>query len=206
MGEGVEAMANELRLSRRTFIAWVGGASAGFYLFGRLPGMSAPVALAAIPGRIPRSVVGTEVPDTAAHPAGDAEGGHSRSAGSDDRLLRDLDEAVRAADPARGPTRNDGLGLRCREVGEPERLAPPQRAVAHDRSAGKPASAGEVDQRSCGRERGLPAASAPGRPDPALGEPARTACRDRDDAAHVRRRRPARTRGPCRWSPTSTAR
>ena len=50
MGEGVEAMANELRLSRRTFIAWVGGASAGFYLFGRLPGMSAPVALAAIPG------------------------------------------------------------------------------------------------------------------------------------------------------------
>jgi FtsP/CotA-like multicopper oxidase with cupredoxin domain len=37
--------------SRRTFIKWVGGASAGFYLLGRLPGMSAPVALgAAIPG------------------------------------------------------------------------------------------------------------------------------------------------------------
>ena len=50
MGEGVEAMPNELRLSRRTFVAWVGGASAGFYLFGRLPGMSSPVALAAIPG------------------------------------------------------------------------------------------------------------------------------------------------------------
>ena len=33
-----------------TFVAWVGGASAGFYLFGRLPGMSAPVALAQIPG------------------------------------------------------------------------------------------------------------------------------------------------------------
>ena len=43
-------MPNELRLSRRTFVAWVGGASAGFYLFGRLPGMSSPVALAAIPG------------------------------------------------------------------------------------------------------------------------------------------------------------
>jgi spore coat protein A, manganese oxidase len=43
-------MASELQLSRRTFVAWVGGASAGFYLFGRLPGMSAPVALAAIPG------------------------------------------------------------------------------------------------------------------------------------------------------------
>jgi spore coat protein A len=37
-------------VSRRTFIAWVGGASAGFYLFGRLPGMSAPVALAQVPG------------------------------------------------------------------------------------------------------------------------------------------------------------
>ena len=38
------------RFSRRTFVAWVGGAGAGFYLFGRLPGMSAPVALAQIPG------------------------------------------------------------------------------------------------------------------------------------------------------------
>ena len=38
------------RFSRRTFVAWVGGASAGFYLFGRLPGLGAPVALAQIPG------------------------------------------------------------------------------------------------------------------------------------------------------------
>src|SRR6266536_205729 len=38
------------RFSRRTFVAWVGGAGAGFYLFGRLPGMSAPTALAQIPG------------------------------------------------------------------------------------------------------------------------------------------------------------
>jgi FtsP/CotA-like multicopper oxidase with cupredoxin domain len=38
------------RFSRRTFVAWVGGAGAGFYVFGRLPGMSAPVALAQIPG------------------------------------------------------------------------------------------------------------------------------------------------------------
>jgi spore coat protein A, manganese oxidase len=42
---------NTLRpISRRTFIAWVGGAGAGFYLFGRMPGMSAPVALAQVPG------------------------------------------------------------------------------------------------------------------------------------------------------------
>jgi FtsP/CotA-like multicopper oxidase with cupredoxin domain len=38
------------RFSRRTFVAWVGGASAGFYLFGRVPGLGAPVALAQIPG------------------------------------------------------------------------------------------------------------------------------------------------------------
>jgi FtsP/CotA-like multicopper oxidase with cupredoxin domain len=38
------------RFSRRTFVAWVGGAGAGFYLFGRLPGLSAPTALAQIPG------------------------------------------------------------------------------------------------------------------------------------------------------------
>jgi spore coat protein A, manganese oxidase len=43
-------MENMRQFSRRTFIAWVGGAGAGFYLFGRLPGMSAPVALAAVPG------------------------------------------------------------------------------------------------------------------------------------------------------------
>jgi spore coat protein A len=43
-------METMLRFSRRTFVAWVGGASAGFYLFGRLPGLGAPVALAQVPG------------------------------------------------------------------------------------------------------------------------------------------------------------
>ena len=155
-------------------------------------------------GRIPRSAVGSEVPDTSAHPAGDAEGGHDRAAGSDDRLLRDLDAAVRAADPACRPARDDGLGLRCCEVGERERLAPAQRAVAHDRSAGEPAGAGEMDQRPSGCERELPAASAPGRPDAALGEPARR--RTRRDTRPTSRRHPARTRARCRWSLTSTAR
>ncbi|MGZ5316605.1 MAG: hypothetical protein ACXW0S_12010, partial [Solirubrobacterales bacterium] len=41
---------SQQRFSRRTFVAWVGGASAGFYLFGRVPGAPAPVALAQIPG------------------------------------------------------------------------------------------------------------------------------------------------------------
>jgi spore coat protein A len=43
-------MEQSVQFSRRTFIAWVGGASAGYYLFGRLPGESAPIALAQIPG------------------------------------------------------------------------------------------------------------------------------------------------------------
>ncbi len=43
-------MNTSLRFPRREFIAWVGGASAGFYLFGRTSGMGAPEALAQIPG------------------------------------------------------------------------------------------------------------------------------------------------------------
>ena len=53
--------------------------------------------------------------------------------------------------------------------------------------------------------RELPAASASGRPDAALGQPARR--RDRAATPDRRsRRHPARTRAPCRSSPTSTAR
>ena len=43
-------MTRSVRISRRTFVAWASGAGAGFYLFGRAPGASAPEALAAIPG------------------------------------------------------------------------------------------------------------------------------------------------------------
>ena len=72
-------METSLRFSRRTFVAWVGGASAGFYLFGRLPGTSAPVALAAGPGRHARSDHGSEVRDADADPAGDAPGRHDHA-------------------------------------------------------------------------------------------------------------------------------
>jgi FtsP/CotA-like multicopper oxidase with cupredoxin domain len=40
-------MSSAPQITRRTFVAWVGGASAGFYVFGRLPGLRAPVALGA---------------------------------------------------------------------------------------------------------------------------------------------------------------
>jgi FtsP/CotA-like multicopper oxidase with cupredoxin domain len=41
---------DSLRFSRRTFVAWVGGAGAGFFLFGRVRRLSTPLALAQIPG------------------------------------------------------------------------------------------------------------------------------------------------------------
>jgi len=53
-------MASSLRFSRRTFITWVAGTGTGFYLFGRLPGASAPIAFAQVsdgtldPGTIPK--------------------------------------------------------------------------------------------------------------------------------------------------------
>ncbi len=51
------------------------------------------------------------------------------------RLLRDLDAAVPAADPAGGSARDDGLGLRRGRGAEQARAAHPQRALAHDRGA-----------------------------------------------------------------------
>ena len=53
-------------ISRRTFIAWVGGAGAGFYLFGRLPGTGAPVALAQVRGRNAGSERGREIRNASA--------------------------------------------------------------------------------------------------------------------------------------------
>ena len=58
---------------------------------------------------------------------------------------------------------------------QPGRPASAQRAVAHDRSAGEPAGAGEVDQRPHGRGTELPAASAPGRPGRCTGPTRRAA-------------------------------
>jgi FtsP/CotA-like multicopper oxidase with cupredoxin domain len=57
------AMANHARFSRRTFVKWVGGTSAGFYLFGRLPGTSEPVLLAQAPGALdPATIPKFETP------------------------------------------------------------------------------------------------------------------------------------------------
>ena len=66
-------MSTPARLSRRAFVAWVGGASAGFYLLGRVPGTSAPLALAQVQGGSLDLSPRRQVRDSAADPAGDAE-------------------------------------------------------------------------------------------------------------------------------------
>ena len=137
------------QFSRRTFVKWVGGAGAGFYLFGRLPGMSAPVALAQIPGGtldpadVPKFVTPLLIP-----PVMPKAGTIVRRGQTVDYYEISMKQFKQQSCPQ--ACRDDSLGLRCREVGEPERPAPAQRAVAHDRGAGEPAGAGEVDQRSQG--------------------------------------------------------
>ena len=190
--------------TRRTFLKYTAGGMA-FTLFGfdTLTGISK--AIAQIPGGTLGSGSGAEVPDAAADPAGDAAGGHDHAAGRQARrLLRDLDAAVRPADPAGGLPATTVWGYGAVTSAEQAGPAGPQRAVADDRGEVEPAGAGQVDQRAGRRERQLPPAPAAGRPDAALGQPAR---RHRRAATRGRRstRRPAPTRARCRSSPTCTA-
>ena len=126
------------------------------------------------PGRLSRSETDSEVHDAAARPAGDAAGGHAHRPGRQARrLLRDLDAAARPADPAVGHADDDGLGLRRGDGAEQERAEDSQRPIAHDRGQVEAGGPGQVDQRAQGRGREFPAPPAAGRPDAALGEPAR---------------------------------
>jgi hypothetical protein len=89
---------------------------------------------------------GAEVRNADADPAGDAKGGDDHAYRREERgLLRDLDDAVRTADPAVWAARNDRLGIRRRDVGEQTGPARAPRAVAHDRSEVEPAGPREVD-------------------------------------------------------------
>ncbi len=180
-----------------------GGGSRGCRLrHVRLPAERHPAGPGPDPGWNPGPDVGAEVPDTAADPAGDAAGRcpdqPRRQAGG---LLRDLDAAVRTADPAGRSACHHGLGVRRGGVGEQTRSAGPQRALAHHRGHVEPAGPGQVDQRARGRQRELPAASAAGGPDAALGEPTRRRGRSRR-ATHVHRdpralHRPGADGHPC---------
>ena len=105
-------------LSRRTFIKAAGGTGSGFVLYAYLPG-GTKQALAQIPGGtldpaiVPKYVTPLLIPPVMPRAATITMPG--RQAGG---LLRDLDAAVRAADPACGSARHDGVGVRRRHVGE----------------------------------------------------------------------------------------
>ena len=109
------------RFSRRTFVAWVGGAGAGFYLFGRLPGMRAPVALGAIPGgsldplSVPKYQTSLLIPPVM--PKADTIVRRGQTVDYYEISMKQFAQQILPSRPAR----DDGLGLRCCEVGEPGR-------------------------------------------------------------------------------------
>ena len=148
---------------------------------GGFPGMSAPVALAQIPGGtldpavVPKFATPMLIPPVMPRAATIRQPG-----GKPVDYYEISMRQIRAADPPRRPPRDDGLGVRRGRGGEQPRAAHPQRSLAHDRGEVEQAGACEVDQRPRRRERELPAASASRRPDPALGEPARRHQPDRD--------------------------
>ena len=123
------------RFSRRTFVAWVGGASAGFYLFGRVPGTSVPVA-SPRSRRHPGPDRHREVPDCHARPAGHAEGRDDRPAWRKERrLLRDLDGQFQRSCPLGCPRRPYGdTGRSARE----QPRVPPHALTLRSRRGNRP--------------------------------------------------------------------
>ena len=162
------------RFSRRTFVAWVGGASAGFYLFGRLPGVSAPVALAQIPGGtldpglVPKFQTPLLVPpvmpraDTITRPGGKPVDYYEIS------MRQFAQQILPAGLPATTVWGYGGVAAQSNR-GLLVHNAPSLTIEATLESAG----AGQVDQRAGRREWELPAASVAGRSDAALGKPPR---------------------------------
>ncbi len=179
--------------------AWVGGASAGYYLLGRLPGTSAPVALAQIPGGTLDPTQITKYAAAADHPAGDAASlkAERRSTGVDDRLLRDRRAAVRAADPAAELPATTVWSYGSAD--HPGTFNYP--AFTIEATVDRPVRVKWINDLVDADGGYLPAPAA-GRPDAPLGEPARGA----HGSGRARRRdQPSRTRARCRSSPTCTA-
>ena len=191
-------METSMRLSRRTFIAWAGGAGAGFYLFGRLPGMSAPIALAQIPGGsldpklIPKYTTPLLVPPVMPR-AGTLTDPGGKPVDYYEISMRQLDQQIL---PSGMPT-TTVWGYGAVTTQSKKGLMHPQRPVAHDRGKVEAAGPGQVDQRARGRGR---AASCPTCCRSIRRCTGRTRPAGRWDATCGRRsrRRPARTRARCR--------
>ena len=121
------------RYSRRTFVAWVGGASAGFYLFGRVPGLSAPVALAQLaggtldPANVSKFVTPLLIPPVMPRRTRSASAAARPSTTTRSRC------GSSSSRSSCQPPEDDGLGLRRQDGTEQARPARPQCSLAHDR-------------------------------------------------------------------------
>ena len=159
-------------LTRRDFIKLTGASTIGWYVatqtgwvqwaVAQVPGgtlepesVSKYVTPLLIPPVMPRA-------GTITRPGGQAGRTTTRS-----RCGRSPSRSSRPASPRRP------CGATGPSVGERPRAPDPQRPLAHDRGEVEPAGPREVDQRSGGRGRRVPAPPAAGGPDAALGEPAR---------------------------------
>ena len=200
-------MNTSLQFSRRTFVAWVGGTSAGFYLFGRLPGTSEPAGARADPGRHAGPRVGREVRHADADPAGDAQGRHDQAVGGKpvDYYEISMRQFTQQILPAGLPA-TTVWGYGAGSGAEQPRAADPPRAVADDRGAAGTGRSGSSGSTSSWTRDGnflphlLPV-------DPTLhwANPPGGVDRPRQPADVHGDARPA-TRARCRSSPTCTAR
>ena len=168
------------RFSRRTFVAWVGGAGAGFYLFGRLPGMSAPVALAQIPGgtldptAVPKFQTPLLIPpvmpraDTITQPGGKTVDYYEIS-------MRQFAQQILPAGLPATTVWGYGADAAQSNRGLLIHNAP---SLTIEAMWNRPVRVKWINELVDGNGQ-LPAASAAGRPDVALGEPARRQRRSR---------------------------
>ena len=152
----------------------------------------------------PRPDDDPEVRRAAGHPAGDAatRRGSAGRPGSP-RRLDYYEIAVRQFQQAILPARL-GLQTTVWSYGAIDRPGLVQLPRLHDRGDGGPAGAGDVDQRTGGRQRRLPAPPPAGRSDAPLGQPGRRHDRP-GPAPQVPRDARARTPARCRSWSTCTA-
>ena len=138
-------------LSRRTFIKAAGGAGLGFVLV-RLSARGGKVALAQVPGgtldpaSVPKYRAPLLIPPVMPRAARIPLPG-GKPADYYEISMRQFS----AADPARGPAGDDGVGLRRRHVAAEKGLLLHHAPSLDDRGEARPAGAGQVDQRPGGR-------------------------------------------------------
>ncbi len=171
-------------MSRRDFLRIGGGAGVGLFFIGQIAGVpfKVPVSGGTDPGWFARPDDPPQVRDADADPAGDAAGRHDHDAGRQaGRLLRDLGAAVRRSRSCPPASRPRRCGATARKSAQSNRGLLIHNAPSLTIEATvQPAGARQVDQRARRRRRQLPAPPAAGRPDAALGQPARAASAGRD--------------------------